>query len=142
MAYFAEHPLKEKAAGRPVVILPLILYSDDTSGNRSKKWNKFDSWSVMLAGLPRSENAKIPNIHFLCCSNVISAMDMTEPIAQELVNLEVEGIEAYDALHDRPALLVAPLICVLADNPRASEVLNHLGGAARRYCRMCMVSMA
>ncbi len=38
----------------------------------------------MFAGLPGSENAKIPNIHVLCCSNVLSAMDMTEPIAQGL----------------------------------------------------------
>ncbi len=122
-------------------MLPLILYSDDTSGNRSKKWHKFDSWSVLLAGLPRSENAKIPNIHFVCCSDAISAMGMTKPIAQELVSLEMHGVEAYDALHNCPVLLVAPLMCVLADNPRASEVLNHLGGAARRYCRMCTVSI-
>ena len=121
-------------------MLPLILYSDDTSGNKSKKWHKFDSWSVMLAGLPRSENSKISNIHFVCCSDVMSAVDMTESIAHELVNLEMEGVDAYDALHDQAVLLVAPLMCVLADNPRASEVLNHLSRAARRYCRMCMVS--
>ncbi len=41
LAYFAEHPLKEKAAGRPVVMLPTILYSNDTSGYRSKKMELF-----------------------------------------------------------------------------------------------------
>ena len=25
-----------------VVMIPLILYSDDTKGNQSRKWNKFD----------------------------------------------------------------------------------------------------
>jgi len=30
-----------------------------TSGNRSKKWNKFDVWAMMLAGLPRADNSQI-----------------------------------------------------------------------------------
>lgn len=59
VAYLDPHPLRDKAAGRPVVMLPLVLFSDDTSGNKSKKWHKFDSWSVMLAGLPHFADALI-----------------------------------------------------------------------------------
>ena len=59
LAYFKPHPMKEKATDRPVIMLPLVLLSDDTRGNRSKKWHKFDSWSVTLAGLLRHENSKI-----------------------------------------------------------------------------------
>lgn len=121
-------------------MLPLVLFSDDTSGNKSKKWHKFDSWSVMFAGLPRHENAKIRSIHFCCCSDVVSAVDMTPPIAQELCALEKNGVEAFDALLKQPVIVVAPLMCILGDNPRASEILNHLGSSARKYCRMCMVS--
>lgn len=120
-------------------MLPLVLFSDDTSGNKSKKWHLFDSWSMVLAGLPRHENSKISNIHFLCCSDSVSAMEMTEAIAPELIHLEKEGIEAYDALQQQPVLVVSPVMCIVADNPRASEILNHLGGAARKYCRICMV---
>ena len=36
-----------------------ILYSDDTSGNKSKQWNKFDSWSAKLASLPNEMNRKL-----------------------------------------------------------------------------------
>lgn len=57
-AYLSPHPLKAKAAGRKVVMLPLILFADDTSGNKSKKWHKFKS-----------------------CSDRMSALDMTTPIA-------------------------------------------------------------
>ena len=134
------HHLKEKAGGRPVVMVPLVLFSDDTSGNKSKKWHKFDSWSFILAGLPRHENSKISNLHFCCCSDVASAMDMSGAIAVELSKLENEGIEAFDAHLKEMVIIVSPLLCIVADNPRASEVLNHLGGSARRYCRMCMVS--
>lgn len=128
-----------KAAGRPVVMLPLLLFSDDTSGNRSKKWHKFDSWSVLFAGLPRHENMKIKNIHFICCSDVVSALDMAVPLSHELQDLEMHGVDAYDSVMKKHVLVVAPLMCILADNPRASELLNHLGSSSRKYCRMCMV---
>ncbi len=120
-------------------MLPLVLYSDDTSGNKSKKWHLFDSWSVLLAGMPREANAKLPNIHFLCCSDSVSVLEMAEPIAKELVSLETEGAEAYDAHLRRTVLIVAPVMCAIADNPRASEMVNHLRGAARKFCRMCTV---
>ena len=29
---------------------------------------------------------------------------------------------------------IAPLLC---DNPQASQLLNHLGGAANKYCTVC-----
>ncbi len=140
MDYCSPHPIQERSNGRAVFSIPIMLFTDDTSGNKSKKWHKFDSWSLMLCGLPRQENAKLTNIHFCCCSDVVSAMDMSVAIARELKELEVEGIEVYDALIKERALIIAPLMCILADNPRASELLNHLGGAARKYCRMCMVN--
>ena len=37
-------------------------------------------------------------------------------------------------------IVVAPVLCILSDNPRASELLNHQGGAANLYCRICQVS--
>ena len=37
-------------------------------------------------------------------------------------------------------LVIAPLMCIICDNPRASELLNHLGSSALKYCRVCMVS--
>lgn len=132
--------MKERAAGKPVVMLPLIAFTDDTSGNKSKKWHKFDSWSIIPAGLPHHETSKIPNVHFVCCSDVASAVEMSDVIVSELTLLEKQGIEAYDASLQQEVLVVSPLMCILADNPRASELLNHLGGSSRRYCRMCMVA--
>ena len=43
-------------------MVPLILFSDDTSGNRSKKWHKFESWFLSLAGLPRHLNPRTPDV--------------------------------------------------------------------------------
>ena len=41
------------------MMVPFMIYSDDTSGNKSKVWNKFDPWCYLLAGLPKKENAKL-----------------------------------------------------------------------------------
>ena len=130
------HPLKSN--GRPVVIVPLLIYSDDTSGTRSKKWNKFDCWCFLLAGLPHEENAHIHNIHFITCSNQASATDIMGPVIDDLKRLK-EGIPMFDAYLQQEVLVVAPVMAFLCDNPRHSELLGHAGGRARKYCRMCMV---
>lgn len=66
--YVLPHRLK---ANRTVVMLPLILYTDDTSGNKSKQRNKFDSWCLKLAGLPNVDNMNLQSIHHLCSSNKV-----------------------------------------------------------------------
>lgn len=72
VSILTQHPCKEIGGGCPVVCCPLLLYTDDTSGNLTKKWNKFDVWCFLLGALPRSENAKLENIHFISCSNSVS----------------------------------------------------------------------
>ena len=53
--------------------------------------------------------------------------------------LETQGLEVYDAQSKQMVLVVVPLICIVADNPMSSELLNHLCGAANKYCRICEV---
>ena len=81
MEYIAPHPLQENTDSNQ--LLPLILFTDDTSGNKSKKWHKFDSWSLIFAGMTMKDNAMIQNIHFYCCSDVATAVDMAEPLVKE-----------------------------------------------------------
>ena len=109
-------------------MLPLILFTDDTSGNKSKKWHKFESWYLLLAGLGSSDS--------------ISALDMATPIADELIQLENSGVDVYDAYQNEHVLVIAPLLCIICDNPMASQLLNHLGGSAKKYCRLCMVCIS
>ncbi len=138
-SYISPVPIKAQAMGLCVVLAPLLLYTDDTSGNRSKKWNKFDQWCFMLAGLPLHENTQLHNIHFITCSNQVSPLDMAKPIVSDLLRLE-QGVRMYDAHLQQEVMVVAPILAVLADNPRHSELLNHAGGNANMYCRMCLVS--
>ena len=64
---------------------------------------------------------------------------MTPPIVDELKLLETDGIVAFDAFLQVKVLGVAPIMCVICDNPRASEVTNTLGLSSRMFCRICMV---
>ena len=116
-----------------------MLYTDDTSGNKSKKWHLFNSWSIVLAGLPHSHNSQLGNIHFICCSDRVSVLDMAEPIVEQLLDLERDGTVLYHAHLDCQVLVVAPVLCILADKP---EVVNHLQGSPVKFCRMCMVMLS
>ena len=101
--------------------------------HKSHKWNKFDSWSLSLGGLPQCESRKLTNIHFFSCSNHVSALDMAGPITKQLEELE-EGINAYDAIQKTTVVLLAPVILLCADNPRHSELL---GAKANKFCHVC-----
>ena len=46
---------------------------------------------------------------------------MSEAIAADLKSLETEGAEAYVHLQQM-VIILSPLMCLVADNPRASKV--------------------
>ena len=50
------------------LVAPLLLYSDDLSGNHNKQWNLFD----------------LRSIHLLCASNTTTAIDMMNVIVTDL----------------------------------------------------------
>ena len=70
----------------------------------------------------------------------VSAIEMAEPLAKELLELEENEITTFDAFFNEEVLVVTPIICLICDNPRASELVNHLGVSATCYCRLCLVS--
>eukprot|EP00731_Ephydatia_muelleri_P025349 Em0017g432a len=38
--------------------------------------------------------------------------------------------------------VVPSVLCILSNNPRASEICNHLGSSASLFCRVCMINSA
>ena len=120
-------------------MMPITIVSDDTSGNKSKVWNKFDSWNFQLAGLPQKTNSSHLKFHFICASNRVPVMEMAVPVVSELKLLEDTGIEAYDAKLQCEVIVIAPVLCFLCDNPRVAEICSQLGATSVKYCRVCMV---
>jgi hypothetical protein len=78
------HPTKVAAGGKQTLTLPIVIFSDETSGNRSKKWNRLESYSMFLASLPRKEISKFSNIHFISASNLVNSADLGKEIATDL----------------------------------------------------------
>jgi hypothetical protein len=69
---------------KPSITVPLLVFSDETSGNTTKKWNRLENFSMSLAGLPRKEIRKVENIHFLAASNVVPSVPLGKSIAGDL----------------------------------------------------------
>ena len=74
-------PVELTCGGLSVRMVPLLLYTDDTSGNCSEKWNKVDCWCFLLSRLLHHINSQLQNIHFIVCSNRV---DMADAIAHDL----------------------------------------------------------
>jgi hypothetical protein len=78
------NPWRQKAKGKIIRHMPITLYSDDTSGNSSKQWNKHISFYFTLAGLhPHLTNQEY-HCHFLGTTNVAGVLELAEPIVEEM----------------------------------------------------------
>ncbi|KAL5500102.1 hypothetical protein EMCRGX_G011605 [Ephydatia muelleri] len=133
------HSMKLKSiehGGIPVIMVPLMVFTDDTSGSKSKIWNKFDSWCFQLAGLPKKENANLQNIHFICSSNQAPVMEMAKPLVKQFLALE-DGIVLFDALLQCDVIAVAPILCFLCDNSLCFTVVQSHGATSNMFCRIC-----
>ena len=63
---------------------------------------------------------------------------MFQPLRKELLSLE-EGVVMRDECLGKDVLVVAPVLLAKCDNPRAAELLGHMGAQAKKFCGMCMV---
>ncbi|KAJ3242554.1 hypothetical protein HDU77_010733 [Chytriomyces hyalinus] len=124
-------PLRIKADGRQVFSVPLTLFNDDTSGNVSKKWNKYESWLFTLAGLPFKATQQQENINFICTAKDASAIETAEIIVHCMRELR-NGIVVYDAMLKEEVL-------VTGDNPAQSSIVSHSGLASSKPCRICNI---
>ena len=94
----------------------------------------------MLAGLPKEFNAQHENIHLMSALNKVPVLQMAIPIVQYLLVLQ-NGTFMFDAYLQQEVLVVAPVLAVMGDNPRASEIVGHLTGNPNKFCRQCMVNV-
>ncbi|KAF8515939.1 hypothetical protein JB92DRAFT_3082782 [Gautieria morchelliformis] len=117
-----------------VFACPIWLYCDDTSGNRSKKWNEHYSYLFALAGLPRDQWQRDFNVHFACTSNVAAPLEMLEGVVEQL---DLHGVWAYDCVLQEMVLFFVPVHGMLGDNPMQSEFASHIGLRGNFFCCCC-----
>ncbi|CAC5375471.1 unnamed protein product [Mytilus coruscus] len=131
--------LKENAGGRPVIHMPVNVFIDDTSGNKSRKWNPYHLWTVQMAGLPNRYKQQKHYHHFLTVSNKVSIMDIGKPIIDDINDLCRNGKIMFDVLQGREVLVTSQLALVETDNMMAVSACKLKGPAAQQNCRICIV---
>lgn len=89
------NPWRERAQGHKVISMPYWLYCDDTSGNRSKKWNEHNSFLMTPAGIPRQEAQGDSGIQFLCTSNAAPPLEMMDGVVTEFECVSVTFISLH-----------------------------------------------
>ncbi|KAF5367924.1 hypothetical protein D9758_004368 [Tetrapyrgos nigripes] len=134
-----ENPWRAKSKRHRVYAFPIWLYCDDTSGNKSKKWNKHNSFLFTAAGLDQHDAHSEYHIHFLATSNIAPPLEMLDGIADQLEEGQTVGIWAYDCDHQDMVLLIVSVLAMLGDNPMQSEFACHVGLMGRMFCRCCFV---
>ncbi|KAI9007512.1 hypothetical protein CLU79DRAFT_778320 [Phycomyces nitens] len=142
---FGTHRLKRKVPGQnkfyQVKVAPIILFSYDTSGNRSKQFNPYESWSMKFAALSFSDRQSIENIHFLSAipkKYGASGVSLLPGIVDNLVQLE-NGIVTYSCEENMDVLVVAPLLWIEADTPCHSQLCGLYAPGTLYPCRKCYV---
>ncbi|OAV95271.1 hypothetical protein PTTG_09104 [Puccinia triticina 1-1 BBBD Race 1] len=135
------NPWRQKADGRIIRHLPITLYSNDTSGNQSKRWNKHISYYFTLSGLPPKWTNQNYNCHYLSTYNEGGAMELAGPIVSDLRMMSSDGFAAFDCTIQEEVLLTSTVLCFLGDSPMHAEITSTpIPGNALHPCRMCPLS--
>ncbi|KAH9819653.1 hypothetical protein DFH28DRAFT_886252, partial [Melampsora americana] len=136
------NPWRTKANGRIIRHVPLVLYCDDLSGNKSKRWNKHLAFYFTLAGLPPKLSNQEYNCHFVTTSNTAGALELAEPVVDELNNLITDGFTAYDHQENSEVLVMTTVLCHLGDSPMHAEVTNTMNPTTSLTpCRVCQLKV-
>ncbi|KAI9328987.1 hypothetical protein DFJ73DRAFT_631465 [Zopfochytrium polystomum] len=133
---FGPSTLRTRAAGVLVVMILIALFSDDTSGNTSKKWNKYESWIMSFPGLQAELRNRPEHVHFLTTSKSAAGFESAEVISNEL-RITRDGVKGVNPLTHAPILIVTSVLSVVGDNPMHSVIASHTGTLSNRPCRLC-----
>ncbi|KAL0074303.1 C2H2-type zinc finger transcription factor [Phycomyces blakesleeanus] len=121
----------------PDTIILLIPTHCDTSGNTSKQFNPYESWSMKCAALSFEERCSIENILFISAipkKKGANATLLLSEIVDDLKKLE-NGVVMFSAEDNAYILVVPPLLWIEADTFCHSELCG-LGAPNSTYpCR-------
>ncbi|KAG8725158.1 hypothetical protein FRC09_007147 [Ceratobasidium sp. 395] len=135
---YMPHPLRRQADGREVYSVPLIVFQDDVSANRTKQWNKHHVVYASNAALPREELNRASNVKFVCSSPHAQPLEMMGCVMQMCEETFEAPIVVWDAATEREVLLRMYALCISADNQMHVEHCSSTGMQSNLFCRMCM----
>ncbi|KAL7751900.1 hypothetical protein RI367_002900 [Sorochytrium milnesiophthora] len=127
--------LRAKLGGHRLVHIGVAIFSDETSGNTSKRYNLFENLFFTLCTISQCSSGW--PIGLLCSAKDWTALELMELVVDDLL-VGMEGFWAYDGHMNEPVFVRLKLLACLADNPRANQLCTVMQSTTLHYCRYCM----
>ncbi|KAL9940827.1 hypothetical protein V8E36_000315 [Tilletia maclaganii] len=128
------HPTRAIAKGRAVYSVPLYVFIDDLSGNRSKRWNKHLACYFQSAAVEAKNLGADATTHLFAASDKASAQELSEALSRMLHQC---GVVCWDSQRNDSVLVYAHVAAIVADNPMAAELASNIGMNGSFPCRSC-----
>ncbi|XP_033731106.1 uncharacterized protein LOC117320703 [Pecten maximus] len=124
--------------GLPIINVPVNVFMDDLSSNKSRRWSPLHSIQMQLAGLPLKEKRKGSSTLYLASSDTVGILDMMAPICADIEESKSSAVDAFDAENLAPVVLCSQVSLLVTDYHMMSHACNHSGPSATKYCPKCM----
>ncbi|KAJ6622345.1 hypothetical protein B0H10DRAFT_2342221 [Mycena sp. CBHHK59/15] len=131
------HSLREKAGLRMVYSIPLAVFIDDVSGNKSKQWNKHFSCYMSNGALPRTKLENEFHVRFVTTSPFASPLEIMQGVRASIEETFAEPVVAWDCEAKEEVLLHSYGLLFAGDNPRQVELCSCAGLSSNFFCRTC-----
>ncbi|KAJ6608562.1 hypothetical protein B0H10DRAFT_1815561 [Mycena sp. CBHHK59/15] len=131
------HPLREKAGSRMVYSIPLAIFIDDVSGNKSKQWNKHFSCYMSNGALPRTKLENEFHVRFVATSPFTSPLEIMQGVRSSIEEAFSEPVVAWDCELKEEVLLRPYSLLFAGDNPMQAELCSCAGLNTNFFCRTC-----
>ncbi|KAJ7315199.1 hypothetical protein DFH08DRAFT_820801 [Mycena albidolilacea] len=151
------HPLREKAGSRMVYSIPLAIFIDDVSGNKSKQWNKHFSCYMSNGAVPRTKLENEFHVRFVATSPFASPLEIIQGVRASIEYVDsiialvtVCGAKSFHVrdtfdvpvaawdYEGKEEVLLRPYGLLFAgDNPMQAELCSCAGLNTNYFCRTC-----
>ncbi|KAJ6621770.1 hypothetical protein B0H10DRAFT_1945050 [Mycena sp. CBHHK59/15] len=131
------HSLREKAGLRMVYSIPLAVFINNVSGNKSKQWNKHFSCYMSNGALPRTKLENKFHVRFVATSPFTSPLEIMQGVRASIEETFSEPIVAWDCEAKEEVLLCSYGLLFAGDNPMQAELCSCAGLNTNVFCRTC-----
>ncbi|KAJ6568205.1 hypothetical protein B0H10DRAFT_1964985 [Mycena sp. CBHHK59/15] len=137
---FAEempHPLRVVAGSRPVYSIPLAIFIDDVSGNKSKQWNKHFSCYMSNGALPGMKLENEFHVRFVATSPFATPLEIMQGICASIETSFKDPVVVWDCEAKEEVLLQPYGLLFAGDNLMQAELCSCARLNGNFFCCTC-----
>jgi hypothetical protein len=123
-----------------VVAIGITLATDESSANRTKKWNHVENVVLFISNLPKTmqQTHFVATLHSKRIDNIDNSKawaEIFDIICKDLFKYAERGMQIYDAHLQREITVTMKVLACLCDNPRAENLCANVGTSGNYFCR-------